>query len=252
MPHLPQVDLSGRVALVAAGTGETGEAIAGILGSAGAEVAVAGGGEAGLQRMEARLGSATFDCEFSDPVQIGELFASIRERFGRLDVLVYAQEERPGPRRILEIGFQDYRTTIARNLDAAFLCFQKAAQIMVAGEAGGRIVVIASLNALTSQRGAVDHEIAQAGLRGLVKAAAVDLAPDRISVNGVLAGPLRSQLPEERYDSVGETALNPRGLIGDPADVARAALWLADPENGFVTGSLVTVDGGQSALLPLP
>jgi NAD(P)-dependent dehydrogenase (short-subunit alcohol dehydrogenase family) len=251
MSQLPPVDLSGRVALVV-GADEVGEALAGGLGAAGAEVAVAAGGGERLDRAEARLGASIFDCDFADPVQIGELFASIRERFGRLDVLVCAQENRLEPRDILEIGFRDYRATVAHNLDATFLCLQKAAQIMVAGNEGGRIVAITSLNALASQRGAVAHDIAQAGLRGLVKAAAVDLAQRRIAVNGILAGPLRSQVPAERYESVGETALNPDGLIGDPADIARAALWLVDPENGFVTGSLVVVDGGQSALSPLP
>jgi NAD(P)-dependent dehydrogenase (short-subunit alcohol dehydrogenase family) len=247
--QLPPVDLTGQVALVA-GADEVGEAIASSLGSAGAEVAVAATGADRLSRIEARLGAATFDTDLADSVQIGELFVSLRERFGRLDVLVCAEEDRPDPRGLLEVSFQDYRATIARTQDATFLCLQKAAHLMVAGGEGGRIVITTSLNALASQRGAVDHDVAQAALRGLIKTAAVDLAPHRIAVNGILAGPLRSDLPADRYDAVGEGALNPAGLIGEPADISRAALWLVDPENSFTTGSLVTVDGGQSAVLP--
>ncbi|MBS1887446.1 MAG: SDR family oxidoreductase [Actinobacteria bacterium] len=251
MTQLPPIDLSGRVALVL-GADEVGEAIAGGLGSGGAEVAVAATGTERLARLEARLGVTTFACDFADPVQIGELFASVRERFGRLDVLVCAQSRRPEPRSLLEVGFQDYRATVAHDLDATFLCVQKAAQIMVAGGAGGRIVVVAPLHALAAHRGDAAADIAQAGLRGLIKAAAVDLGPRRITVNGILLGPLRTDLPDERLDAAGETALNPAGLVGEPADAARATLWLADPENAFVTGSLVAVDGAQTALLPLP
>lgn len=259
--QLPPVDLTGRVALVC-GAGEVGEAIASSLGSAGAEVAVAAtrdgrGAEADaaapgadrLSRIEARQGATTFDTDLADPVQIGELFVTLKERFGRLDVLICTEEDRPAPRSLLDLSFSDYRATIARTQDATFLCLQKAAHLMVAGGEGGRIVITTSLNALNSQRGAVDQEVAQSALRGLVKSAALDLTPHRITVNAILFGPLRAEVPADRYDSVGEGALNPSAPIGDPADIARATLWLADPENTFTTGSLVTVDGGQSVLL---
>jgi NAD(P)-dependent dehydrogenase (short-subunit alcohol dehydrogenase family) len=252
------------VALVC-GAGEVGEAIAGSLGSAGAEVAVADTNAARptpgaeptdtdtgvdrLNRIEARLGATTFDTDLADPVQIGELFVSLRERFGRLDVLVCTEGQRRDPRRLLDISFSDYRATVARAQDATFLCLQKAAQIMAAGE-GGRVIITTSLNVLESRRGAVAQEVAQSALRGLVKSAAVDLIPERITVNAILAGPLRSDVPADRYGSVGQGALNPAALIGDPSDIARAALWLADPENTFTTGTFLTTDGGQSALLP--
>ncbi len=277
--QLPPIDLTGRVALVC-GAGEVGEAIASSLGSAGAEVAVADTNaprvphasqvtnaaagadraEAGtelvddaagpdrLSRIEARLGATTFDTDFSDPVQIGELFVTLKERFGRLDVLVCTEPERPEPQGLLEVSFSDYRATIARTQGATFLCLQKAAALMVAGGNGGRIVITTSLNALESQRGAVANEVAQSALRGLVKSAATDLLQERITVNGIQAGPLRSEVPADRYDSVGDGALNPAAPIGDPSDIARATLFLADPENAFTTGTLLTVDGGQSAL----
>jgi NAD(P)-dependent dehydrogenase (short-subunit alcohol dehydrogenase family) len=235
------------VALVC-GAGDVGEAIASSLGSAGAEVAIAASGDAGLGRLEARLGVATFECDFSDPVQIGELFLTLKERFGRLDVLVCTEGERPEPRSLLDLSFQDYRATIARTQDATFLCLQKAAALMVAGGQGGRIIITTSLNALASQRGAVDGEVAQSALRRLVKAASLDLTSHRITVNGILTGPLRSEVPADRYDAVGDGALNPSAPIGDPADIARATLFLADPENTFTTGTFLTVDGGQTAL----
>lgn len=269
--QFPPIDLTGRVALVC-GAGEIGEAIASDLGSAGAEVAVAdtarptraadatglgAGAESDdaatgadrLSRIEARLGAATFECDFSDPVQIGELFLTLKERFGRLDVLVWTEGERPSPRSLLDLSFQDYRATIARTQDATFLCLQKAAALMVGGGQGGRIIITTSLNALSTQRGAVDQEVAQSALRGLVKSAALDLTPHRITVNGLLTGPLRSEVPADRYDSVGPGALNPAAPIGEASDIARATLWLCDPENTFTTGTLIPIDGGQEALL---
>lgn len=247
--QLPPVDLTGRVALVC-GAGEVGEAIASSLGSAGAEVAIAASGADGLGRLEARLGVATLECDFSDPVQIGELFLTLKERFARLDVLVCTEGDRPSSRSLLDLSFQDYRATIARTQDATFLCLQKAAALMVTGGEGGRIVITTSLNALSTQRGAVANEVAQSALRGLVKSAALDLTPHRITVNGILTGPLRSEVPADRYDTVGEGTLNPSALIGTPTDIARAAVFLADPENTFTTGTLIPIDGGQTTLLP--
>jgi NAD(P)-dependent dehydrogenase (short-subunit alcohol dehydrogenase family) len=247
--QLPPIDLTGRVALVC-GAGEVGEAIAGSLGSAGAEVAVAAPASEQLTRIEARLGATTFTTDLADPVQIGELFASLRERFGRLDVLVCTEGDRPEPQGLLDVSFSDYRATVARTQDSTFLCLQKAAALMVAGGSGGRVIITTSLNALESQRGDVAAEVAQAALRGLVKSAALDLTAERITVNAILAGPLRSEVPADRYDSVGDGALNPSAPIGDASDIARAALFLADPENAFTTGTLIPIDGGQSALLP--
>jgi NAD(P)-dependent dehydrogenase (short-subunit alcohol dehydrogenase family) len=203
-----------------------------------------------LTRIEARLGATTFDTDLSDPVQIGELFVTLKERFGRLDVLVCTEPDRSAPQGLLDLTFSDYRATIARTQDATFLCLQKAAALMVAGAEGGRIIITTSLNALASQRGAVANEVAQSALRGLVKSAAADLITERITVNALLTGPLRSEVPADRYDSVGNGALNPSGQIGEPTDIARAALFLADPENTFTTGTLIPIDGAQSALLP--
>ena len=98
---------------------------------------------------------------------------------------------------------------------------------MASGQEGGRIVVVVGTGALASHGGTAAHDAAQAGLGGLVRAAAVDLASERVTVNAIV-----------------------HGGGGEPEDVARAALWLIDPDNSFVTGSAVVVDGGQTAMLP--
>jgi NAD(P)-dependent dehydrogenase (short-subunit alcohol dehydrogenase family) len=250
MLGLPAVDLAGRVALVAGGARAVGAAIAERLGSAGAEVMVAGGDADDLERMEARSSFATFECDFADPVRVTEMFAALRNRHGRLDVLVCAQRLRPPARPLLEISFEQYRRTIATNLDASFLCIQQGARQMVEAGSGGRIVLVSSTNALAPRRGAADYDVSQAALHGLVKAAAVELAPERITVNAIVAGAVRTEVPEAELEAIAASPPNPSGMVGEPDDVARAALWLVDPDNSFVTGSLVVVDGGETAVLP--
>lgn len=231
MPGLPGVDLQGRVALVAGGARGLGAEIAEWLGSAGAEVMVADDDRDELERVEMRSAFATFQCDFASPVGVVEAFAALKERFGRLDVLVCAQRRRLPARALLELSFDEYRRTLATDLDASFLCVQQAARLMSEGGAGGRIVLIGTREVPGGSRGA-DHRVAQAGLRGLVEAAAAELAPLRITVNGVLPGAIRGDLPDEELAG---------GMIGEPGDVARAVLWLVDPDNSYVNGTLVTV-----------
>jgi NAD(P)-dependent dehydrogenase (short-subunit alcohol dehydrogenase family) len=256
MPGLPGVDLEGRVALVAGGARGLGAAIAEWLGSAGAEVMVFDADRDALERIEVRSAFATFECDFASPVGIVEAFAALKERFGRLDVLVWAQRRRPPARPLLEISFDEYRRTLATDLDAGFLCVQQAARLMREGGEGGRIVLVGAASAPGVGRAGADHEVAQAALRGLVTSAAAELAAERITVNGILPGAIRTDLSEEELEAAAASPLNPSGMVGEPDDVARAALWLIDPDNAFVTGTLVAVDGGaggagMSALPPV-
>jgi NAD(P)-dependent dehydrogenase (short-subunit alcohol dehydrogenase family) len=245
--QLRPIDLDGRVALVTGGTGETGTAIVDLLGSAGAEVAVADEPSEALERIEIRLGVATFECGFSDATQLGAVFDAVGERLGRLDVLVCAHGSQRQPQPLLEISFEDYRRTVAVNLDSTFFAVQQAGRAMVAGGRGGRIVLVGSSAALGSRPAGADFDASQAALRGLVRAAATDLAAEGVTVNGIVHGALRPPGAEEDYEEPGTHAADPAGVLAEPADVARAVLWLVDPENSYVTGSIVTIDGGRSS-----
>jgi 3-oxoacyl-[acyl-carrier protein] reductase len=211
---LPGVDLGGRVALVVGGARGVGAAIAELLGAAGAEVAVADDDAAALARIEARSAYETFECQFEDPAAVAEMLAGVRERLGRLDALAWA---RPAGS--------------AAELEAASHCVAEAARLMTAG-GGGRIVLVGSTG--------------DSDLPNLVRTTAAELAPQRVAVNAVLAGAIRGELPDAELAE--RVAANPSGMAGEPEDVARAALWLLDPENAFVTGATVVVDGGESSL----
>lgn len=246
--QLRPIDLEGRVALVTGGTGETGTALVDALGSAGAEVAVADEPGAALERMAIRLGVATFACTFSEATQLDGVFGAVLERFGGLDVLVCAHGSQPHPRPLLEISFEDYRRTIAVNLDSTFFAVQRAGRAMLAGGRGGRIVLVGSSGGPGSRPARADFDASQAALRGLVRGASTDLAPAGVTVNGIVHGCLRPPRSDE-YEDPGTRSAAPAGLLGEPEDVARAALWLVDPENSYVTASIVTVDGGRSSQL---
>ncbi len=238
MPQLRPIDLEGRVALVIGGTDEVGTAFADLLGSAGAEVAVAGPAGPALERIAIRLGVETFECDPLEPAGLREVVGAVDGRLGRLDVLVCADGTRPPRRSFLDISFEDYRRTFAVHLDATFAAMQEAGRTMVAAGRGGRIVVVGSNQAVASEPEGVDFHASQAALRELIRGAAVDVAADGITVNGVFHGPLRPEDPDQAGDGDGDAD----GTV-EAADVARAALWLVDPEITGVTGSVVDVGG---------
>jgi 3-oxoacyl-[acyl-carrier protein] reductase len=243
MPQLRPVDLEGRVALVTGGTGEVGAAFADLLGSAGAEVAVAGSAGPALERMAIRLGVETFECDPFEPGGLREVVGAVDRRLGRLDVLVCAHGTRPLRRSFLDISCEDYRRAFVVNLDATFAALQEAGRTMVAAGRGGRIVIVGSNRAFASQPEGVDFDASQAALRELIRGAALDLAADGVTVNGVFHGPLRQDQSDQAEAGEGDAD----GTVA-AADVARAALWLVDPEVGGVTGSVVDVAG--SARVP--
>jgi NAD(P)-dependent dehydrogenase (short-subunit alcohol dehydrogenase family) len=160
-----------------------------------------------------------------------------------------AHGSQPQPQPLLEISFEDYRRTVAVNLDSAFVAVQQAGRAMVAGGRGGRIVLVGSSGGLGSRPAGADFDASQAALRGLVRAAATDLAPEGITVNGIFHGSLRPPSSDDDYEEPGTRSADPAAGLGEPADVARALMWLVDPENTYVTASIVTIDGGRSSQL---
>ncbi len=200
MSQLRPVDLEGRVALVTDGTDEVGAAFVDLLGSAGAEVAVAAEPGPALTRMAIRSGVETIEWDSTEPDRLSSAAAAIGER---LDLLVCVL----GP--------------LTPDLDAAYASLREVAGTMVAGGRGGRILVV--------------------GPNGDLPAGPIrDAAAVGIAVNGVLHGPLR---PDE-YDDGGDAANDPVGTAR-ATDVARAALWLLDPEVVGVSGCVVDLDAGR-------
>lgn len=245
-------DLTGRVALITGGNSGLGRAMARAYREAGAKVAI------GARRSErnaeavAELGSeaAAFDLDVADEASVAAAIAGTIERFGRIDILA----NNAGTARresVLTLERADFDHVIAANLTGAFLCTKHAATQM-ARQRSGKIINIASLYGLTapSKGRQVSYTVSKHGLIGLTKANAVELAPLGIQVNAIAPGYYFTELLDEVRGSPFEEAVRrrtPAGRWGEPQDLAGAAVFLASSASDFITGAVLSVDGGYFA-----
>jgi 3alpha(or 20beta)-hydroxysteroid dehydrogenase len=176
------------------------------------------------------------------------LVADTIERYGRIDVLVnnagiHARAD------VHEMEEADFRNVLDVNLIGPFLGIKHVVPHM---STGGSIINVASLNGLAAQAGTAAYTASKFGLRGLTRAAALDLGPKGIRVNAILPGvirtPMVSYVVETREDEL--AAGLPLRRIGEPDDIADAAVFLASDSSRWITGTDVTVDGGLMAGTP--
>jgi 3-oxoacyl-[acyl-carrier protein] reductase len=243
--------VDGKVAIVVGAARGIGRAIAERLLEEGARVVIAdtlaGEGAAAAKRLSER-GEALFvatDVGRKDAVDA--LIEATLARFGRVDILV--QNAGIFPYTILsEIAVEEWDAVLGVNLRGCFLAIQACARPM--REQGyGRIVLTSSITGpRVSSPGHGHYAASKAGINGLIRAAAIELAPDGITVNGVEPGNILTEgVRAERapeYIRAMERSV-PLGRLGTPEDVAHAVLFLASDEAAYITGTTIVVDGGQ-------
>jgi 3-oxoacyl-[acyl-carrier protein] reductase len=242
--------LKERVALVTGASQGIGRAIALALSCAGARVVLAARNAEKLQSLaeeiDATHGTAlAIQMDVGDAQQVKAGFRQAIERFGRLDILVNnAAITRDG--LALRMKAEDWDAVLRTNLTGAYYCIQQALAPMVR-QRSGRIINVTSVVAETGNAGQANYVAAKAGLIGLTRAIAVEVASRNITVNAVAPGfivsPMTDPLPENVKQEL--LARIPLGRMGQDAEVAAAIVFLASDEAAYITGHVLDVNGGM-------
>jgi len=242
--------LKDKVAVVTGASQGIGRDTALALSEAGATVAVAARNEGKLavlvKDIVAKGGEAfAMRMDVSNAEQVKAGFKQVVEKFGRLDILVNnAAITRDG--LAVRMKADDWDAVIRTNLTGAHLCIQQALPTMMKARAG-RIINIASVVAQMGNAGQANYVAAKAGLIGLTKAIAMEIASRNITVNAVAPGFIETPMTDVLGDKVKDDLKTriPLGRMGSARDVAAAIVFLASDEAGYITGDVLDVNGGM-------
>ena len=240
--------LDGKTALITGASGGIGAAIARTLHGQGAVVVLSGTRRDALDALAAALGERAFVCpaDLADPAAPDALVAAAEQAAGPLAILVNnAGLTRDG--LALRMRDEDWQTVLDVDLSAPFRLARATLRGMLRQRAG-RIITISSIVGVTGNAGQANYAAAKAGVIGLTKALAQEVASRGITVNAVAPGfvvtPMTDALPEPQRARLTEAI--PLGRLGRPEDVAAAVAYLASDEAGWVTGATLHVNGGMA------
>ncbi|MGA7329903.1 MAG: 3-oxoacyl-[acyl-carrier-protein] reductase [Rhodomicrobium sp.] len=240
-------DLTGKCALVTGASGGIGEAIALALHSQGAAVALSGTRKGKLDEVAGKLGSRAFvlPCDLRDREQVANLVGGAESAMGQLDILV----NNAGVTKdnlFMRMKDDEWDDVIAVNLTSAFILCRAALRNMMRRRLG-RIINIASISGVVGNPGQGNYAASKAGLVGMTKSLAREVASRGITANCIAPGfietPMTHALNEKQTEAIANAI--PAGYIGKPGDVAAAAVFLASDEARYVTGETLHVNGGM-------
>ncbi len=254
--------LTGQKALVTGANSGIGKGVAIALGQAGADVVVnyVDGDDAANAVVEeirkAGVKAYAHKADVSSEDQVGAMFARMLQEFGTIDILV----SNAGLQRnsaFHDMTLDKWNKVIGVNLTGQFLCAREAVQeflrrgvVPAVSSAAGKIICMSSVHQEIPWAGHANYATSKGGIKQLMESMAQELAPKRIRVNAIAPGAIRTPIntaawdTKEAYDQL--MTLVPYGRIGEPEDIARAAVWLASDHSDYVVGTTLFVDGGMT------
>ena len=239
-------DLSGKTALVTGASGGIGAEIARVLHGAGATVAVSGTRLEPLEALAVELGSRVhvLACNLSDPAEVEALPKRATEAMGSVDILV----NNAGITRdnlFMRMSDDEWDSVIAVNLTAAMRLCRGVVRGMMK-KRWGRIINISSVVGATGNPGQGNYAASKAGLVGMTKALAAEVASRGITANAIAPGFITTAMTDKLTEDQKTAILKnvPAGRMGEAAEIAAAVLYLASPEAGYTTGTVLHVNGG--------
>lgn len=242
-------DLSDRTALVTGATGGIGGAIARVLHKQGATVAVSGRQTEKLEKLAAELGSRVHvtPCDLGDRAAVVRLADEATAKLGRLDIVVN-NAGLTKDNLLMVMKDEQWDEVIAVNLTSTFMIMRACARSMMRAKTGyGRIINISSVSGIVGNPGQGNYAASKAGMIGMSKSLAREVASRGITVNciapGFISTPMTDALNEKQVGAIKEAI--PAQKFGSPADVAFACVYLASSEAGYVTGQTLHVNGGM-------
>jgi 3-oxoacyl-[acyl-carrier protein] reductase len=243
-------DLTGKTALVTGASGGIGGAIAQALHAAGATVALSGTRTAPLEALAADLGSRArvLTCDLSDPASVEALPKSAAAAMGSVDILV----NNAGITRdnlFMRMSDEEWQSVIDVNLTSTFRLCRGVLRGMMKAR-WGRIVNISSVVGATGNPGQCNYAASKAGMVGMSKSLAAEVASRNITVNCVAPGFITTAMTDKLTEDQKSRILTsvPAGRMGEASEIAAAVLYLASPEAGYVTGAVLHVNGGMAMI----
>jgi len=240
------IDLQGRVGLVTGSTRGIGKAIAETLIGCGAKVAIVGRDRDKASEVSAAIGGAGgFACDIADTASVEALVAEVEKTVGGIDILV----NNAGLTRdniLFRLKNEDWDAVLDANLRGAFVAIRSASRGMIKRR-WGRIINIASVVGIVGNKGQSNYAASKAGLIGLTKSVAKELASRNVLANVVAPGFIATDMTAA-MTAEARTALSqqiPLERLGSPADVAGVVAFLASDAAGYITGQVIVVDGGM-------
>jgi len=262
MPLPIEKVLQGQRALVTGGNSGIGAAIAHTLAMAGAKVAInylsdRSSAESLVQEIKTAGGEAlAVQADVSQEQAVQEMLQSVIQTWGSLDILVAnagVQQDAP----FTEMSLAQWNQVLAVNLTGQFLCAREAVREFlrrgVTPElscAAGKIICISSVHDIIPWAGHVNYAASKGGLLMFMKSLAQEVASEKIRVNGISPGAIRTPINRVAWDTPEAEAelltLIPYGRVGDPIDIGRTAVWLASDASDYIIGTTLYVDGGMT------